>query len=126
MLMLCFSLFATAASAEEGSPYIGHYMASMGASNNGVVSITFQITGTGMMDQIGATRITIYENNVAVQTLVHTSTPGMMVNNHFIHANSYTYNGVIGRTYWARVTFQAGKGGDCDNRSLNSNSVVAR
>jgi hypothetical protein len=126
LLILFLSLFNTVAFAEEeGSPYIGHYSTSMSAGGNGNVTVWFQITGTGMMDQIGSTLIIILENGVAVRTYLNTNTSGMLAHNDFFHGNSITYAGVPGRTYSAFVVFQAGRNGGWDNRSMDTNTVTA-
>jgi hypothetical protein len=126
LLMLCLSLAAPIAFAEEeGSPYIMHYTTNMTAGGNGNVTIWFHITGTGMMEQIGSTRITLYENGIPVRVYTSASTSGMMAQNNFSHGSSITYAGTAGRTYSAFVTFHAGRNGGWDNRSMDTNTVTA-
>ena len=126
VLLFCLSCIAPLASAMPGSQYINSYSASMTAGSNGNVTIWFQISGTGTMDQIGSTTIEIYENGTRVRIYQHTSTSGMMAYNKLGHSGSITYSGVVGRQYRAHVTFQAGKNGGWDNRSVNSNIVTAK
>ena len=124
-LICCLSLFTPIASA-EGSLYIGCYLAGMTAGNNGQVTITFQITGTETMDQIGAISIALYKDGKEVKTYSYTSTSGMMAYNTYVHGNEYTYNGVVGSSYFAYIMFQAGKNGDWDNRTAQTKTVVAK
>jgi len=98
----------------------------MSAGSNGSVTAWFQITGTGSMDQIGATSVTIYENGSQVKTFSSTTTSGMMAYNTGFHGSSVTYAGTVGKTYSAYVSFQAGKNGDWDNRGMETNTVTAK
>ena len=125
VLMFSFSLFAPFASA-EGSPYIGSYTASITAGSNGSVTVWFQITGLGTLDEIGAISVTIYENGTLVKTYTHTNTSGMMGYNTFIHGSSITYAGTAGKNYYSYVTYQAGKNGLWDNRGMMTNTVTAK
>jgi len=77
------------------------------------------------MDQIGAVTVTIYENGSLVKTYSSTTTSGMMAYNTFFYGSSITYPGTIGKTYYAYVTFQAGRNGDWDNRLMQTNTVTA-
>jgi len=123
--LLCLSLFSPIASA-EGSLYISSYTVSMTAGSNGNVTAWFQITGTSAMDQIGAVEVALFENGTIVKTFYYTSTPGMMTSNKNFYGSSVTYSGIVGRTYSAYVTFQAGKNGDWDNRGMDTTTVTAK
>ena len=123
LLLLCtVTPFASA----KGSAYIECYLTSMTAGSNGVVTAAFQITGTGTMDEIGATTVTIYENGSIVKTFSYTNTSGMMGYNKVIHGSTVSYNGTVGKSYSAFVVFKAGKNGDWDNRSMSTSSVTAK
>jgi hypothetical protein len=50
----------------------------------------------------------------------------MMKNNAVSHSGSFTHQGVLGRTYYATIVYQAGKNGDWDNRSLSSPTTMAQ
>ena len=123
-LILCASLLAPVASA-RGSAYIVTYGGAMTAIGAGKVTASFSITGTGVMDEIGSTKITIYEDNKLVKTYLSTDTPGLMGYNKYYHSGTVTYSGTAGKTYYANITYKAGKNGDWDNRSLDTISVVA-
>jgi len=125
VIVLCFSVLAPIASA-EGSAYITNYITSMTAGSGGKVTAWFQITGTGTMDEIGVTKVTIYENGTLIKTYLSTSTSGMMGNNTVVHAGSVTYSGTVGKSYYAHVTYKAGKDGGYDNRSVDTNTVTAK
>lgn len=124
-IVLFLSCMAPIASA-RGSLYISNYSATMEAGNNGYVSIGYHITGTDVMDVIGAISVTIYENGVAVKNYSDTNTPGLLAYNVGIHWKTLTYAGTVGKKYSAYVTYKAGRDGGWDNRGLDSNSVYAK
>ena len=124
-ILYCLSFTSVFASA-EGSLYISAYGAYMSTGSSGNVLVTFQITGTGMMDEIGTTYIFLYENSSLIKTYTNTTTSGMLAYNKPAYANSITYSGTVGKTYSALVVFKSGVGGGYDNRSMDTNSVVAK
>jgi len=123
-VLLCIAPLSPFAQA-RASKYIASYGASMSADGYGKVSVWYDITGTGLMDEIGATVITIYENGTLVKTFQSSSTPSMLAYNKNIHGGYVSYYGVAGRTYYSYVTFWAAKQGDGDNRSYQTSSIVA-
>jgi len=126
IILFCFSYITPVVSAREGSLYIDNYSAAMYANSNGYVEACFHITGTGVMDEIGAISITIYEIGTLVKTYTNTNTSGLLVYNKFIHAGSVIYAGTVGKNYKAYVTYKAGKNGGWDNRGLETNTVTAK
>ena len=108
------------------SEYIIAYDAYMTTGSGGSVSVTFQITGTNVMDQIGATKITLFENGAVVKTFQNTNYAGMLINNKNSNAGTLTYPGTAGKLYYASVILQAGKGGAFDTRTKETASVTAR
>lgn len=124
-ILLCLGILSTVASA-EGSAYISNYVTNMAAGSSGKVTVWYQITGTEQMDEIGAIKIVIYENGTQVKTYKYTDTAGMMSYNIGIHGGGITYSGIVGKTYYAHVTYQAGKDGGWDNRSVDTNTVTAK
>ena len=123
-VVLFLSLFSPIAQA-RASDYIFSYAASMNPDGNGKVSVWFDITGTGMMEEIGSTTITIYEDNSLVKTYNFSTTPSMMAYNKGIHGSSVSYYGVPGKSYYANVTFWAAKQGGGDNRFKSTTTIVA-
>ena len=111
---------------ERSSAFISSSSVAITAQSNGVVSVRFTITGTQRMDQIGATRIQIFENGVLVRTINTTTNPEIMARNASAHSSTITHQGVVGRSYHAVVTYQAELNGDWDSRNLTSPTAVAR
>jgi len=125
IIALLSSITIVIASARE-SLYIKSYSANMTTGSNGKVTASLSITGFSKMDEIGSTKIEIYENNKLVKTYNSSSTSGMMGSDKALHTGTVTYTGVKGRTYKAIVTFKCGKGGGYDNRSATTTSVTAK
>jgi len=123
-VFLCLSLFSPVAQARS-SDYIFSYAASMNPDGGGKVSVWFDVTGTGKMEEIGSTTITIYENGVLVKTFQYSTTPSMMAYNTAIHVSSVSYYGVAGNSYYAYVYFWAAKQGGGDSRSVKTTTITA-
>lgn len=128
-LLLIFSLtvpvYANAAVVETVQPRASAYLDNYGAyvylPGNGEVQVYFNVTGTGIMDELGALSIKIYESTDGVNwywkdTFMHDLTPGMLSYNDNVHAGHVTYNGVAGRYYKAYVCIWGGKDGQGDTR----------
>lgn len=128
-LLLVFSLmvpvYANAAVAETVQPRASAYLDNYGAyvylPGNGDVQVYFNVTGTGIMDELGALSIKIYESTDGTswtwkETFKHDLTPGMLSYNDNVHASHVTYDGVVGRYYKAYVCIWGGKDGQGDTR----------
>lgn len=124
-LALCVPVFAHAAEAESIQPRASAYLNSYGAyvylPGNGQVQVYFNVTGTNVMDELGALSIAIYESTDGVNwtwkdTFKHDLTPGMLSYNDDFHTGHVTYNGVVGRYYKAYVCIWGGKDGQGDTR----------
>jgi len=125
-MVLFFANTIVPLASARASNFINAYNASMSAGNNGNVTVSFNITGTGTMTEIGSTRIELRENGTLVATYLPTSTNGMIGKNRAIHSGTVTYKGVQGSTYRATVTFRAANSNGHDNRVLTTNTVAAK
>ena len=125
IIMLLAYLIVPIASA-RASYYISAYSAGITAGSNGNITVSFSITGTGTMTEIGSTRIEIHENGRHVGTFVHTSTPTMMGSNKALHGSTVTYKGVAGRSYYAIVTYKSANSTGWDNRALQTTTITAK
>lgn len=120
VLIFSMAILPTAMAAEaRASEYIDSTYAGITAIGNGDLRIDFNISGTGTMTSIGATRIDVKNSSgVTVKSFISTNPlyPNMMGSNRFAHVSSVTYSGTPGAYYYAVVTFYAGnsKGGDTD------------
>lgn len=97
-----------------------YYLASYGGSvskSGSTVYVSFAVTGTGTMDDIGALSITVYkEDDTWVKTFRYDTTSGMLDHNTGFHAGTVSFTGNANTTYKAYVGVYAGKNGGGDNR----------
>lgn len=123
--VMVFPLNASAATGNTMQPYASAYLSSYNAyvylAGNGKVQVYFNVEGTGMMDELGALSIKIYESKdneawTRVVTYTHDSTSGMLGYDDFYYSGHVDYQGVEGRYYKAYVCVWAGKNGDGDTR----------
>lgn len=113
---------AFAADSDSGiAPHASYYISSVYASasgGSGSIKVTFNITATGWMTNVGATKVQIYNyNDTLVKTFYSSTTGGMLASNQTAHSSSVTYNGATsGAKYYAIVYFEASNssGGDSD------------
>ena len=116
---------------DRASLYITRYSGYVNADGKGKVSVWFDITGTGKMDEIGAVTVLLYERNNAssswtlARTYGYSSNPGMLAYNKNFHGSNVPYSGVAGRQYYAEVHFWAGKNGGGDARMIITGIVTA-
>lgn len=109
----------------RASDYLDNYNAYVYLPGDGRVEVYFDVQGTGMMDELGALCIQIYECSTNssdlddwtwIQTFTYDSTPGMLNYNDFLHCGSVSCQGVVGRYYKAYVCVWSGKNGGGDAR----------
>jgi len=125
IIVFMTSITFTVASARS-STYIERYGSGISAGSNGKITVSFSIAGSSKMDEIGSTKITIYENGTLVKTYLNSTTTGMMASGKVSHAGTVTYSGVKGKSYRAIVTFKCGKDGGYDSRLFETTSVTAK
>lgn len=97
-----------------------YYLASFGGSvskSGSTVYVSFFVTGTGTMEDIGALSITVYkEDGTWVKTFQHDTTSGMLGHNTGFKSGTVSFTGNANTTYKANVGVYAGKNGGGDNR----------
>lgn len=128
IVLACCALFPLGASAAAGgtvqpnaSAYLDNYGAYVYLAGGGLVQVYFNVEGTGMMDELGALSVSLYEstdgsNWTWKKTFTHDSTSGMLIYNDFFHSSYVEYQGIEGRYYKAYVCVWAGKDGKGDTR----------
>ena len=121
--MIASLLCPAAIAAVKSSSYLDSYRATVTAQSGGRMAITVDVIGCGVMDEIGASAIYLYEsqdnvNFYQVGTYSHNNYPAMMVSNSFHYYDTpITYNGTPGYYYKASVYVYAGKNGGGDQRN---------
>lgn len=100
----------------RASDYLANYGGSVSKSGS-TVYVSFSVSGTGPMDDIGALSIKVYkEDGTWVKTFLHESTSGMLGHNTYFKAGTVSFTGNANTTYKAYVGVYAGKNGGGDNR----------
>ena len=115
----------------DASQFIIRHAAYMHAEGHGRVSVWFDITGVGRMEEIGATKILLYERTSQsaswrlVRTYHYLQHDDMLATDTSFHGSHVSYNGVAGRSYYAVVHLWAGRNGGGDSRVRTTGIVVA-
>ncbi len=109
--MLSISSFAVynPPDSPDASAYISSYSVSIINGGAGKLKVDFFVTGTGVMQKIGASSITIYKcNGTYVGTIWYTDSGrgGMMGYSDYYHSDLETYNVTPG-SYYVVVTVYA-------------------
>ena len=127
LISMCFGPAAFAAEIKS-SRYISDYYATVTPTGNGNLKINFQITGTGVMTEIGATKIELKTSDgTTVKTFRYTDPgyPNLMSKDDVYYSSYITYSGVSGKSYYAVVTFYAGNDNGNDSTSYTTDSTTA-
>lgn len=134
LLTLCVisSLSAVIAlAAVQSSDYLDSYRATVVAQSGGRIVILVDVSGCGIMDEIGANAIYLYEsqdnvNFYRVGTYNHNDYPAMMTSDSTDYYDTpVTYSGTPGYYYKASVYVYAGKNGGGDQRNYLTESKRA-
>lgn len=132
LLLLSMTAFASECLSPRASLYISGSDAEITAKSNGGLTISFWISGTDIMSEVGATSINLYEDNGNSTRLVKTyraSDPEyshLMGTNKVVHRSNVTYNGTVGYEYYAEVHLTAGNSSGSDSIVEISPSVTAK
>lgn len=132
VIVLCTSIAASAATNKPmASNYLAQYDAYIVNNGGGSISIWFDVSATGTMDQIGALTIILREYNGTSWNTVRTYSYTDLLYSHILATNTFyymdnvSYSAISGRAYYASVTVWAGKDGGGDSRVVTTSSVVA-
>lgn len=138
VITIAVSLFGTVSVAENGpeaQPYASLHFTATGVVltplGNGVVAIEAEAVGTGTMEEIGMSSISVWaKNSDGTSTLKKTytryNTSGMIKTNSSGHYVRLDYNGVPGTQYYAIVAFYAKDSRGGETLRQTSNTVTAR
>ena len=122
-LVLVLSLIGTvvAYAQTESNAYITSFSGAVSVANDGTVTVNFGTHGTGCMDKIGASQISLYENGhfkqyFSAYNSLYTAT--MMGTNDYDFYGYVTYAGTKGNTYQAYITHYAELDGGFGTESM--------
>ena len=116
-------LAATTGSAQPyASKYLTSYSAYVYVTSSGQIQVWYDVTGTGIMDEIGVLSIELYESDDGtnwtwVKTFLHDTTSGMLFyGDDYISSHVSKSGGSTSKQYKAYVCVWAGKNGTGDTR----------
>lgn len=118
---MCSSLLCTAASAVEprSSDYLDSYVCAVTAKSEGEIVVTATVNAIINATEIGATDVYLYEssNGTSFTCVEHFSAddyPRMLGSGRHFNRDIVTYEGTVGKYYFAEVYVYAGNstGGD--------------
>lgn len=125
-LMMISSLLCTAASASvKSSAYLDAYRAVLTPKSNGVIVISADVSGAGYMPELGVKTIYVYESTDGktfnwIRTYDSEDYPEMMGSGTVFYEDLFTFQGVVGRYYYAKACVYAGDSTGGDERYCNS------
>lgn len=133
-ILLAISLITGAASATDdgiqplASDYLYSYTAYIADKGNGDLSVQFSVNGSGSMNQIGVSSITLQwstneRNWYTCKTFDPEDYSQMLGSNRSRYASSVPYSGTEGRYYRASVTFYASDNYGSDSATIWTSSV---
>ncbi|NCB50271.1 MAG: hypothetical protein EOM54_00115 [Clostridia bacterium] len=132
IFVICFSTVSFAADkSTKSSLYLTCYSAYIWPEGDGDISIWFDVTGTGTMDEIGALTIILQQSSngstwSTVKTYRYTSYLNMLGYNAVYYTSGVDYSGTEDYYYRAYVTVWAGEDGDGDSRQILTATVRAQ
>lgn len=125
-LVMISSLLCTAASASvKSSAYLDAYRAMLTADPNGSMVITVDVTAVGNKPELGVKTIYVYESTDGktfnwIRTYDSEDYPEMMGSGGIYYEDVITFQGVIGRYYYAKAFVYAGDSTGGDERYCNT------
>lgn len=112
----------------RASDYVARYSVSAyQGENRGQIDIDCNIRAKWAVPKIGVLKIEIYQSNGRrVTTIEGTISNGLLSSKtSVVHGLTYTYKGVPGTTYYAKVALCAGTNSDYDVRNVQTQKVTA-
>ncbi len=125
---ILLSVPAAAASAVEprASKYFTSYSAKIVSKGGGNYALDFDVTGTKTLAKIGVTKIVLYKNGAAIDTIRYTDSDGsgLMAYNTYIHAHTLNLKGTSGSKYYAVLTFYGADSSGNDTKTYITTTVT--
>lgn len=134
VLCMCTNILLIPVSATiSSSAYIDSYRAWLIAGHDGLISVAVDVQATGYMDEVGASKIELYESSDGGETwervriFLRSLYPGMTLEDEVLYYQiAATYDGVPGRLYCAIVTVYAGDSTGYDTRDYTTPTMMAK
>lgn len=126
-MVFVMMLGLAAHAAERASNYISYKGGGIIATGNGGMVVEFSVTATGMMDELGASVIHIYNEDNDLEATIRYTDPGcsdMMTTNDYSWDGEVYWEGVSGESYYAVITFYAKNSSGYDYRGYATSTVT--
>lgn len=127
-IALCSSFsFASDNSIFRASPTLSGYSAKLTPGHSaGDIVITYDVEANVGAESVGVSSIKIYKSSGNyVTTITGSESNGLVEVGSDWHRSSYTYHGISGTYYYAKVTVFATIDGVTDSRTITTNTVQA-
>lgn len=127
VVLICISGVQAYGQARASSYVTGYSVSAHQGENRGQIDIDCNIIANWVVPKIGVSTIEIYKSDGShVTTIQGTTSNGLLSSKtSVVHGLTYTYKGVPGTTYYAKVTLCAGTNSDYDVRYVQTQKVTA-
>lgn len=125
VLMLSSILCTSVAASTQSSAYLSAYRAGITPKSGGKLVITVQVTGAGYMPEIGVNEVHLYESTdgidfTRIKIFRSSNYPIMNGSGTMFYEDVVTYQGKIGRYYYATAFVYAGNDTGSDARTCDT------
>ncbi len=110
LVIVLLGISGVSAVESRASAYISSYSVASTPIGNGQIRYVLDVTAMGMMDEVGALKLTVYNANGTIAKTFHYDDAGyedMMSYNTFTHGSIVIFQGVAGNTYTATAKYYA-------------------
>jgi len=128
VLLACSTIFTSVFAAEirSSSTLLGCPIKISAGNSAGEINISYDVVAKSLADSVGVSSIKIYEaNGTCVETTIGTPSNGLVAYHVNHHRSTYTFNGVSGASYYAKVTVAAAIGSDYDSKTIVTDTIEA-
>ena len=132
LLVISFAMPASAA-VERSSLYLSCYRAWLTPESGGKIDVTIDVQAVGDMDDVGATKVVMYESTDGGTTWNRDGTYVDALHPELLQQNTYWYyetpishQGTPGYKYFAIITLYAGDSTGYDTKEYQTTTVTAK
>lgn len=132
-IVMCICSVAAASASMRSSLYLDSYRAWLTAKSDGVITVAVDVQAVGTMDEVGASKIQIFESSddgetwESVRIYLKSLYPEMVEEDVYLYYDApISYQGVVGRKYCAIVTAYAADSTGFDEKEYTTRVVTAR
>lgn len=132
LLIVTFAFGTCVSAAEDSNAYISSAIAGIVVGDPGDITVEYNVFGTGIMDTIGAYRVSVYKalgkgqdivRDQLVATYWHEDYPDMMTTNTTSYYHAIQLRADIGMKYYAVIIFYATLNGGGDDMAYSTDVV---